>query len=102
MEIILSIWNWLIMHVFIPTWNGILDLWNSVLVPFGTAFIAWVQAHIPICTSFADFCTSFFTFKYQARIYTFMLLLPLAVITLFISGIFKRRRRRNYVRKIRK
>lgn len=90
METILSIWNYLSIHLCQPVINGLTALWDHVLAPFGTAFIDWIQGYLPWCTSFADFCTAFFKLKYQGRIYSFMVLLPIAVIVLVITRFARR------------
>lgn len=100
METILSIWNYLSIHLCQPVCNGLKALWEHVLVPFGASFMDWIQGYLPWCTSFADFCTNLFKLKYQGRIYSFMVLLPIAVIVIFITKITKRRIRR--VRRIKK
>lgn len=97
METILSIWNYISLH---PVSNGIQALLEQVLVPSGTAFMNWIQEYLPWCTSFADFCTALFKLKYKGRIYSFMILLPVAVIVIFITRITRRRIRR--VRRIKK
>lgn len=91
METILSIWNYLSIHLYQPVIRGLTALWDHVLVPFGTAFKDWIQGYLPWCTSFADFCTSLFKLKYQGRIYSFMLLLPIAVIVFVITRFTRRR-----------
>ena len=100
METILSIWNYLSLHLVHPVSNGIRALWEQVLVPFGTAFMDWIQGYLPWCTSFADFCTVLFKLKYKGRIYSFMILLPVAVIMVLLTSITRRRMRR--VRRIKK
>ena len=100
METLLSIWNYLLIHLLQPIWNSLVALWNSVLVPFGNAMVDWVKNFMPWCKSFADFCTTLFKLRYQSRIYSFMVLLPLAVIILLLTNLTKRRIRR--VRRTRK
>lgn len=100
METLLSIWNYLLIHLLLPIWNGLVALWNSVLVPFGNAMVDWVKNFMPWCKSFADFCTALFKLRYQGRIYSFMILLPLAVLVLLLTNLTKRRIRR--VRRTRK
>ena len=100
METILSIWNYLTIHLYQPVWNGLVALWEKVLVPFGSSFISWIQGYIPWCKSFADFCADFFKLRYQGRIYSFMIMLPLAVIVVIITKLTRRRLRR--VRRSRK
>lgn len=100
METLLSIWNYLLIHLLQPIWNSLVALWNSVLVPFGNAMVDWVKNFMPWCESFADFCTALFKLRYQGRIYSFMILLPLAVLVLLLTNLTKRRIRR--VRRTRK
>lgn len=100
METLLSIWNYLLIHLLHPIWNSLVALWNSVLVPFGNAMVDWVKNFMPWCESFADFCTALFKLRYQGRIYSFMILLPLAVLVLLLTNLTKRRIRR--VRRTRK
>ena len=100
METLLSIWNYLLIHLLQPIWNSLVALWDSVLVPFGNAMVDWVKNFMPWCESFADFCTALFKLRYQGRIYSFMILLPLAVLVLLLTNLTKRRIRR--VRRTRK
>ena len=95
MEMLFKLWNFLTTHLYEPVSKGIIGLWENVLVPFGHSFIQWIQDYLPLCSSFADFCTSVFRFKYQSRIYSFMLLLPIALVILLISRLPKIRRKKH-------
>lgn len=94
MEIILSVWNFLMDRLFLPIWTGVLAFWNGVLVPLWTNMVEWVKAYIPSCQDFADFCFALFKLKYNARVYSFMIMLPIAVVCLMVALLPRRRRRR--------
>ena len=100
METILSIWDYLTIHLYQPVLSGLTALWDKVLVPFGSSFISWIQNYLPWCRSFANFCTKLFKLRYQGRIYSFMIMLPLALIVIVITKLTKRRI--HHVRRIRK
>ena len=90
---ILKVWEFLNIHFFTPVSDGAKALWTQVLSPFCSAFSDWIQNYIPGSVSFADFCTNLFKLKYQGRIYSFMLLFPIAVFIFLLSLLTKKRRR---------
>lgn len=100
MENLTTLWNFINTSFISPVGNAIGSLWNDVLVPAGTSFIEWIQTSIPACVDFADFCTSVFQLRYQGRIYSFMMMLPIIVIVALCSLFIKRRKRHEARRKI--
>lgn len=86
-------------QLILPVWRALCALWYEVLLPLGTAITTWIETYMPWCSKFADLVTALFKFRYRGKIYAFMLLVPIFLLLLLISGIrskIRRRKRRKH------
>lgn len=86
-------------HLINPLASAMLTFWSDVFLPLIDTVSGWILRLMPWCGKFADFVFSYFKLRFTWRLYSLMVMVPLAVIILFSVWLGRKYCRRKELRK---